>query len=904
MPTKRRLGSGQPEPPPWPEAPEGWRWSRTGTPCQLEAPDGWHTANYNYPERALAEAQRRILSQPKPKPPAPPMRTTGDWSATDLTSELLEQLQASGIHWRSATRTPDGRWHHLIGVHNTALFRTDQVRMRLERLQRYLGPDELGKEQQAMTAATMNTAQAIDRLRKAKYTVKPHGARYLVGATSADTQVMTADELMNFASTQAWIAGDAPAEAPAGWTATCGSCGQSFIGHVPVADGAICPSCSQEAAVQAVAEDGSIRLMDLMAALEAHAKRIAGLAADKPIPLPMGLPDRLQVSIDLVVSGRYQPRMTFDDAALGELADSIREHGILRAPLVFANERGKIELIGGERRIRAARLAGLTMVPVEFRTYTMAQIAEISGLDNFHAAELSPIEKGAYFNRLMSELKMSENALAKRLGLPRTHIQQCRAVASGAPELHKALAEGQITFSHARSIAQAAPGEHKTQVATLKQIQAWISNGRTVTEADTRAEAEKIIRRRLEGDLKNLGWQINGAGDIWAPSERPRAWTGAEMLEAVKTQRRPGNTPIEGEVSAADLQALQWQHDQISQTNAPWIGLRKAYSGPWTYLAPSEVPALVQTIQAEMDALQARVKAHGFTIDPGKNSYMRFEVKGKHRQETHYRWSALEDCVKQIEAGELVDKPREQPSNAPARQGGGLKCDGCKKTASGGLMYCGRNGNLCEVCRVPVLAEQKAEREAREARRGLLGVALEGAIGAWLRAAPAGALPLIIGALSGEVPDDTSTADWVLDATLTTLLELNPNDLAAEYEESPTARALTERVFAKADQQPAELTHEVDAEPLLLGDIPADSPLAPIEAAVINVNAWLRISGATATDEEIVVNYAELKTISNDLDSLSDDEAVSDEQFEMLTTAIGKLATALRELREEQAVAA
>lgn len=181
---------------------------------------------------------------------------------------------------------------------------------------------------------------------------------------------------------------------------------------------------------------------------------------------------------------------------------------------------------------------------------------------------------------------------------------------------------------------------------------------------------------------------------------------------------------------------------------------------------------------------------------------------------------------------------------------------------------------------------------------------MEGAIGAWLRAAPAGALPLIIGALSGEVPDDTSTADWVLDATLTTLLELNPNDLAAEYEESPTARALTERVFAKADQQPAELTHEVDAEPLLLGDIPADSPLAPIEAAVINVNAWLRISGATATDEEIVVNYAELKTISNDLDSLSDDEAVSDEQFEMLTTAIGKLATALRELREEQAVAA
>lgn len=522
------------------------------------------------------------------------------------------------------------------------------------------------------------------------------------------------------------------------------------------------------------------------------------------------------------------------------------------------------------------------------------------------------IEKGNYFNRLMKELGMSENALAKRLGLPRTHIQQCRAVASGAPELHKALAEGQITFSHARTIAQAAPGEHKTQVATLKQIQTWISNGRTVTEADTRAEAEKIIRRRLEGDLKNLGWQINGAGDIWAPSERPRAWTGAEMLEAVKTQRRPGNTPIEGEVSAADLQALQWQHDQISQTNASWIGLRKAYSGPWTYLAPSEVPALAQTIRAAMEALQARVKPHGFRIEPGTQSYTRFEVKGKHISQTHYSWVALEGCVKQIEAGELVDKPREQQQSAPARQPVYSKCEDCKKPAPGGLMWVGGK-NLCSECRAPIFA-------AREAAAQVARQKADQAIGAWLRSAPAGAVPLVYAALVGDALDEDITIDGVLDAVGSYVrdLELEADDDEPLEQYAPSVAKLLAGANSAPGLEPSVVHDMIDtmydqieyAEPepttigLLLGDIPADSPLAPIEAAVINIHQWCRISGASASDEEIAVNLAELRTISDDLDGLSADENITDEQFEMLSTAIGKLATALRELREERAVAA
>ena len=926
MAAKRTPGPGQPEPPPWPEAPAGWRWSRKGCPCQLEGPDGWTTANYNYPERALAEAQRRILSEPKKRPIGMAICVVCGLGAAG-TRELAPQGQllwfcmghAPEINnlrnrgWSFVPAAAPEGWLKL--VHPDLSYGRNEPNL-AEAMKAAIGLqanfDRRQKlQEQAMTAATMSVEEGIRQLRKSGFSVKPHGARYLVGATSADVQPLTADEVINLAATHAWLAGESPAESPAGWTATCGSCGQSFISDKPVADGAMCPSCVASASsdAPAPANDGSMPIVELFTALEAHAGRIAGLAPDKPIPLPAGLPDRLQVPIDLVVSGRYQPRTVFEDTALGELADSIREHGILRAPIVFGNERGKIELIGGERRIRAARLAGLSMVPVEFRSYTMAQIAEISGLDNFHAAELSPIEKGHYFNRLMKELGMSENALAKRLGLPRTHIQQCRAVASAAPELHKAISEGVITFSHARTIAQSAAGEHKAQKQALALIAERIRNGRTVTEGEVKTETEKIIRKRLEGDLKKLGWQITGWGEIWSPSERPKAWTGAEMIEAVKTQRRPIGVPLEGvpvkyEVSAADLQVLQWQHDQVSQVCEPWIGLRKSYSGPWSYVAPDEVPALVQTSRAAMEALQARVKPHGFTIDPGKSTYTRLEVKGKHVSQVHYSWGALEGCVKQIEAGELVDRPREQQNNASARQQHGLKCDGCKKTAPGGLQYFGPGKNLCAECRVPVLAQQKAEREAREARRGVLGTALEGAIGVWLRAAPAGALPLIIGALSGEVPDDTSTADWVLDATLRTLLELNPNDLDAEYEESPTARALTERIFAKADQQLVELEHQVDAEPLLLGDIPADSPLAPIEAAVLNIHHWYKLNGATASDEEIAVNYAELRTLSNDLDGLSDDEAVSDEQFEMLTTAIGKLAEGLRELREERAVAA
>lgn len=97
-----QLGSGQPEPPPWPDPPEGWHWSLKGTPCRLTGPDGWSTANYNYPERALAEAQRRILSQPKAAPARP--RLDADLYAPPAPSPDQPAKSSPAIDWREISQ--------------------------------------------------------------------------------------------------------------------------------------------------------------------------------------------------------------------------------------------------------------------------------------------------------------------------------------------------------------------------------------------------------------------------------------------------------------------------------------------------------------------------------------------------------------------------------------------------------------------------------------------------------------------------------------------------------------------------------------------------------------------------------------------------------------------------------
>lgn len=809
---KRMLGPGQPEPLPWPDAPEGWRWCRKGTPCQLEGPDGWKTANYNYPERALAEAQRRILSQPKPK-------------------------------------------------------------------------------EARVTTQSMSTDQAARTLRSAGYTVKAHGLNFLVGATQADTTVLDSAALINLAQ-----ASQGAGESPAGWTAECGQCGQQFISDAPIADGATCPTCSGAAARGNPAPIGalsngawlSLPMVELFPMLEAHAKRLGTLTPDTLIPVPRGLPDRLLVPIGTVVPGRYQPRSNFDEAELAELAESIREHGILTPPLVFVNEKADFELIAGERRLRAAHLVGLSMLPVEVRPYTLKQIAEISGVDNLQRAQLTALEKGRYFNRLISELGISENALAKRLSVARPTIQQCRAVASGATALHTALDAGTLTFSQARAIALAAPGDHKAQQQALTLLAERARNGRALSEAEARHETEKIVRKRLEADLKKLGWQFTSGGDVWSESERPRKWTGAEMLEAVKEARRPsGEAPV-GEVDPTQLAIARLRSEPSPSICGPWVGFASTWAGPYTYYAPSEVPALAAEVQAQIDAYAARAQAHGWALAAETGtSFSRFVFTGpKGGKETAYYWSDIEKKLGAIESGALIDRTGQAatPTNTPARQPSTQKCGACGQPSTGVLRYI--DGKYrCDTCAAPILA-------AREAAQAALRTKIDTAMGAWLRAAPAGALALLVAVCGGDAVDEEREPVEGLLIDIASYV----NEWEIDPEETPTVAALLGLVEPAAEPPTPDLP--------LTRWLTDGSPLYEVAAAVVNLMSWQRTALDAADDDELLITQAEAAAIRESLEALADSPDVADADYELLSDRLGDLQQAIKAALKQEAVTA
>jgi ParB family chromosome partitioning protein len=290
---------------------------------------------------------------------------------------------------------------------------------------------------------------------------------------------------------------------------------------------------------------------------------------------PPGLAEYAAIPLAWVDRGRYQPRETFDQAELDELADSIREHGVITPIVVFVNERGRYELIAGERRVRAARTVGLVEVPARIVEADLPSIHELSLFENIQRENLSPIEEGKGFERIIQELGISEAELARKLGKNRAYIQQRRAIATAAPEVIAALSENAITFSQARAIAQAAPGEEKAQKQALTKVRELTNQGKRVTEHEARAAAEKVILKTRKLALEALGWKVEEAYAytlIYAQGERPRVWTGAEILEAIETSRRPAGGEAPGQASAADMEAVRMRY-KVSNHYA-WIDSR------------------------------------------------------------------------------------------------------------------------------------------------------------------------------------------------------------------------------------------------------------------------------------------------------------------------------------------
>ena len=159
-----------------------------------------------------------------------------------------------------------------------------------------------------------------------------------------------------------------------------------------------------------------------------------------------------EIPIEHIRANRFQPRREFDEAALEELRESIVRHGILQPLSVRVIGTGKYELIAGERRLRAAKLAGLTTVPVVFRTATDAELAEMALIENIQREDLNPIEEAHAYQRLLTEFQLSQEELARRVARSRSAIANSVRLLRLAEGVQAFIANGVLTMGQVRPL--------------------------------------------------------------------------------------------------------------------------------------------------------------------------------------------------------------------------------------------------------------------------------------------------------------------------------------------------------------------------------------------------------------------------------------------------------------------
>ena len=158
-----------------------------------------------------------------------------------------------------------------------------------------------------------------------------------------------------------------------------------------------------------------------------------------------------QIPLDAIAPNPTQPRTIFHQQALDELAQSIRAHGVIQ-PLVVRRVEGQIQLVAGERRLRASKLAGLTTVPVVFQQITDDHLLEITLIENIQREDLNPLEIAEAYQRLVIELGLSHEQIAERTGKDRSTITNHLRLLRLPPEVQHLLADRRLSMGHARAL--------------------------------------------------------------------------------------------------------------------------------------------------------------------------------------------------------------------------------------------------------------------------------------------------------------------------------------------------------------------------------------------------------------------------------------------------------------------
>jgi ParB family chromosome partitioning protein len=192
-----------------------------------------------------------------------------------------------------------------------------------------------------------------------------------------------------------------------------------------------------------------------------------------------------ELALDALAPGRFQPRQQMDQAALAELADSIREQGVIQPILVRPAADGRFEILAGERRWRAAALAGLTRVPVLVRDVPDRTAAAMALIENIQREDLNPLEQALGLKRLVDEFGLTHEEAARAIGSSRSQASNLLRLLGLAPSVQALLREKRIDMGHARSLLT---------LDAVRQVQAA---QRIVAKGLSVRQTEQLVRNAL-----------------------------------------------------------------------------------------------------------------------------------------------------------------------------------------------------------------------------------------------------------------------------------------------------------------------------------------------------------------------------------------------------------------------
>ena len=255
----------------------------------------------------------------------------------------------------------------------------------------------------------------------------------------------------------------------------------------------------------------------------------------------------VKVPIELIFPNPYQPRKTFDDAALADLASSIRQYGVLQPLLVAPAEDGRYLLIAGERRLRASRLAELTEVPVIISEYSSQQIAEIALIENLQREDLHFLEEAEGYEQLMDEFHLTQEAMAARVGKKQSTIANKLRLLRLSGEVRKLLVEKELSERHARALLKL-----DDDAKRMEALQVIIARGYSVRQTDeyiakliAEKQQEKKKRLLIVNDvriyLNSIKQVVNAIKEVGIPCNMEQTVEGDEVVVSlrIKNQKKP-----------------------------------------------------------------------------------------------------------------------------------------------------------------------------------------------------------------------------------------------------------------------------------------------------------------------------------------------------------------------------